>query len=39
MMGTQGAAGDMVAGDTIEVESPDIGLLTNTLVAESVAQA
>ena len=39
MMGTQGAAGDMVAGDTIEVESPDIGLLTNTLIAESVVHS
>jgi 2-keto-4-pentenoate hydratase/2-oxohepta-3-ene-1,7-dioic acid hydratase in catechol pathway len=35
MMGTQGAAGDMVAGDLIEVESPGIGLLSNRLVAES----
>ena len=34
MMGTDGAAGDMVAGDLIEVESPLIGLLWNRLVAE-----
>jgi 2-keto-4-pentenoate hydratase/2-oxohepta-3-ene-1,7-dioic acid hydratase in catechol pathway len=36
MMGTQGAAGDMVAGDLIEVECQDIGLLSNRLVAERV---
>jgi len=34
MMGTQGAAGDMVEGDEIEVECKDIGLLKNKLVKE-----
>lgn len=34
MMGTQGAAGDMVAGDCIEVFCEDIGLLRNRLVLE-----
>ena len=33
-MGTQGADGDMFAGDTIEVEISGIGLLRNYLVAE-----
>lgn len=33
-MGTQGAAGDMVPGDTIEVEISDIGVLRNYIVAE-----
>ena len=33
-MGTQGADGDMVPGDTIEVEISDIGLLRNYVVAE-----
>ena len=36
MMGTQGAAGDMVAGDLIEVECQDIGLLSNRLVKEQI---
>lgn len=34
-MGTQGADGDMVAGDVIEVEGVGIGVLRNTLVAET----
>jgi 2-keto-4-pentenoate hydratase/2-oxohepta-3-ene-1,7-dioic acid hydratase in catechol pathway len=34
MMGTQGAAGDMVAGDVIEVFCKDIGLLSNRLIQE-----
>jgi hypothetical protein len=33
-MGTQGADGDMVPGDIIEVEISDIGILRNYLVAE-----
>ena len=33
-MGTQGAAGDMFPGDTIEVEISGIGVLRNYLVAE-----
>ena len=33
-MGTQGVAGDMFPGDTIEVEISGIGLLRNYLVAE-----
>ena len=33
-MGTQGAAGDMFPGDTIEVEISGIGVLRNHLVAE-----
>jgi len=33
-MGTQGAAGDMFSGDTIEVEISGIGVLRNYLVAE-----
>jgi 2-keto-4-pentenoate hydratase/2-oxohepta-3-ene-1,7-dioic acid hydratase in catechol pathway len=33
-MGTQGADGDMVPGDTIEVEISDIGILRNYVVAE-----
>ena len=33
-MGTQGADGDMVPGDTIEVEISDIGVLRNYVVAE-----
>jgi len=32
-MGTQGADGDMVPGDTIEVEISDIGILRNYVVA------
>jgi 2-keto-4-pentenoate hydratase/2-oxohepta-3-ene-1,7-dioic acid hydratase in catechol pathway len=34
-MGTQGADGDMVPGDTIEVEISDIGTLRNRVVAEA----
>ena len=34
MMGTQGADGDMIPGDTIEVEISGIGLLRNYIVAE-----
>lgn len=34
-MGTQGADGDMVAGDVIEVEGVGIGVLRNRLVAEA----
>ena len=34
MMGTQGADGDMVPGDTIEVEISGIGTLRNYIVAE-----
>ena len=34
-MGTQGADGDMVPGDTIEVEISDIGTLRNYVVAEA----
>ena len=37
-MGTQGADGDMVPGDTIEVEISDIGLLRNYVVAEEYMQ-
>jgi 2-keto-4-pentenoate hydratase/2-oxohepta-3-ene-1,7-dioic acid hydratase in catechol pathway len=33
-MGTQGAAGDMFAGDVIEVEISNIGILKNYLVSE-----
>ena len=33
-MGTQGADGDMFAGDSIEVEVSDIGILKNYLIAE-----
>ena len=33
-MGTQGADGDMVPGDVIEVEISDIGTLKNYIVAE-----
>ena len=33
-MGTQGADGDMIPGDTIEVEISDIGVLRNYVVAE-----
>ena len=33
-MGTQGADGDMVPGDTIEVEISDIGVLRNYIVSE-----
>ena len=33
-MGTQGADGDMIPGDTIEVEISGIGLLRNYIVAE-----
>ena len=33
-MGTQGADGDMVPGDTIEVEISGIGTLKNYVVAE-----
>ena len=33
-MGTQGAGGDMVPGDTIEVEISGIGTLRNYVVAE-----
>ena len=33
-MGTQGADGDMVPGDTIEVEISDIGTLRNYVVTE-----
>ena len=33
-MGTQGADGDMVPGDTVEVEISDIGVLKNYVVAE-----
>ena len=33
-MGTQGADGDMVPGDVIEVEISDIGILRNYVVAE-----
>ena len=33
-MGTQGADGDMVPGDIIEVEISDIGILRNYVVAE-----
>ena len=34
-MGTQGADGDMVPGDVIEVEISDIGVLRNHVVAET----
>lgn len=34
-MGTQGADGDMVAGDVIEVEISSIGVLRNPIVAEA----
>jgi len=34
-MGTQGADGDMVPGDVIEVEISDIGILRNPVVAEA----
>ena len=34
-MGTQGADGDMVPGDVIEVEISDIGILRNYVVAET----
>ena len=34
-MGTQGADGDMVPGDVIEVEISGIGTLRNPIVAES----
>src|SRR5215470_14970879 len=33
-MGTEGADGDMVPGDVIEVEISDIGVLRNYVVAE-----
>jgi len=33
-MGTQGADGDMVPGDTIEVEISDIGTFRNYAIAE-----
>ena len=33
-MGTQGADGDMVPGDIVEVEISDIGVLKNYVVAE-----
>jgi 2-keto-4-pentenoate hydratase/2-oxohepta-3-ene-1,7-dioic acid hydratase in catechol pathway len=33
-MGTEGADGDMVAGDVIEVEISGIGVLRNYVVAE-----
>jgi 2-keto-4-pentenoate hydratase/2-oxohepta-3-ene-1,7-dioic acid hydratase in catechol pathway len=33
-MGTEGADGDRVAGDVIEVESTGIGILRNRVVAE-----
>jgi 2-keto-4-pentenoate hydratase/2-oxohepta-3-ene-1,7-dioic acid hydratase in catechol pathway len=33
-MGTEGADGDMVPGDAIEVEISDIGILKNYVVAE-----
>ena len=33
-MGTQGADGDMVPGDTVEVEISDIGVLKNYVVSE-----
>jgi 2-keto-4-pentenoate hydratase/2-oxohepta-3-ene-1,7-dioic acid hydratase in catechol pathway len=33
-MGTQGADGDMVPGDVIEVEISNIGTLKNYIVAE-----
>ena len=33
-MGTEGADGDMVPGDTIEVEISGIGILRNRVVAE-----
>jgi len=34
-MGTEGADGDMVPGDVIEVEISDIGTLRNYVVAET----
>ena len=34
-MGTEGAAGDMVPGDVIEVEISGIGVLKNYVVAEA----
>ena len=36
-MGTQGADGDMVPGDVIEVEISGIGVLRNYVVAEEAA--
>jgi 2-keto-4-pentenoate hydratase/2-oxohepta-3-ene-1,7-dioic acid hydratase in catechol pathway len=33
-MGTEGADGDMLPGDVIEVEISDIGILRNYVVAE-----
>jgi 2-keto-4-pentenoate hydratase/2-oxohepta-3-ene-1,7-dioic acid hydratase in catechol pathway len=33
-LGTEGADGDMVPGDLIEVEITDIGILRNYVVAE-----
>ena len=36
-MGTQGADGDMVAGDVIEVEISGIGVLRNYVVAEAAS--
>jgi len=33
-MGTEGADGDMVSGDVIEVEISSIGVLKNYVVAE-----
>jgi 2-keto-4-pentenoate hydratase/2-oxohepta-3-ene-1,7-dioic acid hydratase in catechol pathway len=38
-MGTQGADGDMVPGDTIEVEISDIGILRNYVVTEESMRA
>ena len=38
-MGTEGADGDMVPGDVIEVEISGIGILRNYVVAETPVTA